>query len=133
MFSSRYKTPEYNHVFKYEHVYEPSEDSFLLLDALEEESELLLSLRLVNFHVSPPCTGPILYPFPPVRRVFWFKLPLNTNSLFDLYLFNLCVSFEVMRFNIFPDPLFVVKLEVVVESSSHFWLQFLEQMYTICM
>ena len=48
MCSSSYQTPEYGHVHKYRDVYEPSEDTFLMLDALEKDSEFLQNLRYIE-------------------------------------------------------------------------------------
>ena len=38
-------TPCYSHVKNYENVYEPSEDTFLLLDALQAEQKYIKDLR----------------------------------------------------------------------------------------
>lgn len=40
-----FTTPNYQHVYDYKDVYEPSEDSFLMLDALEKDFEFIKSLK----------------------------------------------------------------------------------------
>ena len=46
MSSSNYRTPDYAHVYNYNDVYEPCEDTFLMLDALEKDCDFLKKLRL---------------------------------------------------------------------------------------
>lgn len=45
--SQLFPTPDFSHLSEndFQDVYEPAEDSFLLLDALEQEAESLNSLR----------------------------------------------------------------------------------------
>ena len=42
-------TPSFSHITKedFEHIYEPAEDTFLLLDALEKDIQTLKDLKLV--------------------------------------------------------------------------------------
>ena len=40
-------TPRYSHVKNYENVYEPAEDTFLLLDSLQSEQTFIKNLRYI--------------------------------------------------------------------------------------
>ena len=43
-------TPNFSHITKedFEHIYEPAEDTFLLLDALEKDIQILQDLKSVD-------------------------------------------------------------------------------------
>ena len=47
MNDSEIATPLYSHMKKYENVYEPAEDTFLLLDSLQSEQNCIRTTRFV--------------------------------------------------------------------------------------
>ena len=84
MAAPSYPTPDFSHLTQvdYDHVYEPAEDTFLLLDALEKDAGYLKNLRFFLVYIK------ICY------LIYLLKLWLNLRSGYWLFKIEKKISIE---------------------------------------
>jgi hypothetical protein len=121
--SQKIATPIYSHLtYKdFEFVYEPAEDSFLLLDAIEIELETLKILRPTFCVEIGPGSGIISAGIGSALKSECFIMACDINIkvqpiLFPRLIFDLCENFKYSL----NDTLLIMQLYSIVDEISNF-------------